>query len=99
VSFLMSCPNCGPRSAYEFHCAGEYQKRPAQGAPEREWARYRYFRKNHPGEQLEWWLHSTGCRCWFLARRVVASNKVISSFWPHELGESGTGPGGGGQAS
>ncbi len=85
MSFLISCPNCGPRSVYEFQFGGEYQRRPSGDAPDREWAGYLYFRKNSSGEQVEWWYHSSGCRLWFLASRETTTNQVTATFWPEEL--------------
>ena len=93
MSFLIPCPNCGPRSAYEFYFGGEYQKRPGLDAQNHEWTNYLYFRKNSDGEQIEWWYHSSGCRLWFLATRETSTNHVTSTFWPGELKEKPeTGP-------
>jgi sarcosine oxidase subunit delta len=89
LSFLISCPNCGPRSVYEFQSGSEYQRRPSGDAPDREWVGYLYFRKNSAGEQLEWWYHSSGCRLWFLACRDTSTNRVIETFWPEELKKRG----------
>ena len=85
MSFLIACPNCGPRSVYEFQFGGEYQRRPSGDAPDRKWAGYLYFRKNSEGEQIEWWYHSSGCQLWFLASRETSTNRVIETFWPEEL--------------
>lgn len=95
MSFLIACPNCGPRCVYEFHFGGQYQIRPSPESPDREWARYRYFRENTSEEQLEWWLHSKGCRCWFLGTRRPDTNKIISTFWPQDLVDAQRGPAGG----
>ena len=85
MSFLLACPNCGPRSVYEFNHAGEYQPRPGPDAAAPEWTRYLYLRENTAGDQLEWWYHWMGCRLWFLAVRNNSTNRVQTTFWPEEL--------------
>ena len=85
MSFLLPCPNCGPRSVYEFGFTGEYHRRPAPAAPAKEWTRYLYLRENVAGNQLEWWYHRMGCRLWFLAVRNTLTNEVQATFWPDEL--------------
>ncbi len=88
MSFLIPCPHCGPRSAYEFRYGGEYKKRPPPDAPEDEWTRYNYLQANVAGEQKEWWFHRDGCRAWFFADRDTVSNRVLRTYWAEE------GPGG-----
>lgn len=85
MSFLVSCPNCGPRSAYEFEFGGEYQVRPEITAPFKEWTQYLHLRKNSTGIQSEWWYHRQGCRLWFLAQRNTSTNQIKSTFWPDQL--------------
>ncbi len=85
MSFLLPCPNCGSRSAYEFHFAGEYHRRPEPAAPATEWTRYLYLRENAAGNQLEWWYHRMGCRLWFLVVRNTLTNQIQASFRPKEL--------------
>src|ERR1700758_3618036 len=82
MSFLLPCPNCGPRSVYEFDFGGEYHERPSNNASEREWAQHVYFRANTNGVQTEWWYHRQGCKLWFLANRDTSTNEVHASFWP-----------------
>lgn len=77
MSFLLTCPNCGERSVYEFRAGGEVRTRPAGSAATKEWARYLYMRKNVAGEQTEWWYHQLGCRRWFIAVRDTRTNTVI----------------------
>ena len=31
MSFLLACPNCGPRDVHEFHCQGEVTVRLSKG--------------------------------------------------------------------
>ena len=77
MSFLLPCPNCGPRPVDEFSCAGEVTRRP-QGSPSiRELASYLYFRRNVAGVQREWWFHRLGCEIWFLAERDTRTNDVL----------------------
>ncbi len=85
MSFLLPCPNCGPRSVYEFDFGGEYRARPAVTAAAEEWTRYLYLKINSAGEQTEWWYHRMGCRLWFLAVRNTSTNQVRAAFWPEEL--------------
>jgi sarcosine oxidase delta subunit len=74
MSFLLVCPNCGPRDVTEFRYGG--QLLPA-GAP---------AGGNLPGPQRERWYHRLGCRRWLVAERDVRTNEVRSTAW---LGEGG----------
>src|SRR5262245_58125951 len=69
MSFLLECPNCGPRDVYEFRFGGEYQRRPPPDAAGPAWAEYLFFRTNAAGVQTEWWYHRLGCKAWFLGVR------------------------------
>ena len=82
MSFLISCPNCGPRSAYEFRFGGEIQTRPAISASDIEWTEYLYTRMNESGPQDEWWYHRSGCKLWFQATRNTETNVVIETRLP-----------------
>lgn len=84
MSFLLPCPNCGPRDVYEFRFGGERQERPHPDASPEAWADYLYFRSNEAGEQTEWWYHRLGCRGWFLAVRDTRTNAVREVFLPGE---------------
>jgi sarcosine oxidase subunit delta len=84
MSFLIRCPNCGERSAYEFRFGGEDLTRPTADVPESEWMAYRYIRKNLNGIQTEWWFHRSGCKEWLQAVRNTISNEVIETFLPGE---------------
>ena len=79
MSFLLPCPNCGPRDVNEFVCAGEVTERPESSAPFRELASYLYFRRNVAGIQREWWFHRFGCELWFQAERDTRTNDVLSA--------------------
>jgi len=82
MSFLLPCPNCGPRDVTEFACAGEVTTRPRQAPTLRDLASYLYFRRNAAGVQREWWYHRLGCRAWFLAERDTRSNEVLKVELP-----------------
>jgi sarcosine oxidase subunit delta len=96
MSFRVPCPNCGPRSAYEFRFGGEYRVPPgttgtagaetaetAESPPTpREWAHYLFARRNEAGVQKEWWFHRQGCGRWFVALRDTRTNTVLETAWP-----------------
>jgi sarcosine oxidase, subunit delta len=77
MSFLLSCPNCGPRDVNEFGYAGEVTSRPAASPRLDELTDYVYFRRNVAGVQREWWYHRFGCELWFLADRDTRTNEVL----------------------
>jgi heterotetrameric sarcosine oxidase delta subunit len=83
VTFLLPCPNCGPRDVEEFRCAGEVTRRPAATPSLRELMRYVYFRDNVCGVHREWWYHRHGCGLWFVAERDTRDNTVIATELPH----------------
>lgn len=85
MSFLVTCPNCGSRSAYEFDFGGEHLPRPSLSASQEEWTRYLYMRTNSAGFQTEWWYHRMGCRLWFLGERNTSTNQIRATFWPEQL--------------
>lgn len=64
MSFLLPCPNCGPRDVSEFRYGGQLI---AAGQP-----------ANQPGPQRERWYHRLGCRRWFTAERDVRTNTVLA---------------------
>jgi methylglutamate dehydrogenase subunit B len=79
MSFLLPCPNCGPRPVEEFSCAGEVTRRPSKSPSLRELTSYLYFRRNVAGVQREWWYHSLGCEVWFQAERDTRTNEVLTT--------------------
>jgi sarcosine oxidase subunit delta len=81
MGFLLECPNCGKRDAYEFRFGGESHKRPVPTATSEAWADYSYMRENVAGVQQEWWFHRIGCGKWFLAVRDTRDNTVLRTFW------------------
>ena len=84
MSFLVPCPNCGPRRVDEFSFGGEYQARPVPtpNLTDAAWGHYLYGRKNVAGLQTEWWHHRYGCDQWFLAERDTRKNAVHRTYWP-----------------
>jgi heterotetrameric sarcosine oxidase delta subunit len=90
VSFLLPCPNCGPRDVNEFHYAGETTSRPSspQTPPLHVLTSYLYTRRNVAGVQREWWCHRYGCRLWFQAERDTRTNEVHRVLVPPETSDS-----------
>jgi sarcosine oxidase, subunit delta len=82
MTFLVTCPNCGPREALEFSFGGEVTRRAGPDASDRELAASLYFRENASDWQTEWWVHRDGCRKWFLAERHTTTNEIRRTFWP-----------------
>ena len=91
MTFLIRCPNCGPREALEFSFGGETNPRPGPDADGRDLAGYLYFRRNVDGWQTEWWLHQAGCRRWFIAERHTGTNEVRRTYWPDDRPAAGPG--------
>jgi len=89
VSFLLTCPNCGPREVTDFGFGGEVTARPAERPSRRELNAYVYFRDNVAGVQREWWQHRSGCRQWFLAERDTRTNVVAWTARPDEAPAAG----------
>lgn len=77
MSFVLSCPNCGPREVTDFSFGGEASARPASRPTPRELNAYVYLRRNVAGVQREWWQHRSGCRAWFLAERDTRTDEVL----------------------
>jgi sarcosine oxidase delta subunit len=77
MSFILTCPNCGPRDVLEFRYGGQV---PGKAA-------------NLPEIQEERWLHRFGCGRWFLARRDVRTNAVSDTVWIEEANSRASQPG------
>jgi heterotetrameric sarcosine oxidase delta subunit len=84
VSFVLTCPNCGPREVTDFEFGGEVVPRPRQRPVSRDLAVYNYFRRNVAGVQREWWYHRAGCRTWFQADRDTRTNVVKGTWLPRD---------------
>ena len=68
MSFLIPCPNCGPRDVSEFRHGGQIAATAT----------------NLPGPQRARWYHRLGCRRWLVAERDVRSNEVLRTGWLDE---------------
>ena len=82
MSFLLSCPFCGPRPVDEYAYFGEVTTRPSGSPTLYELTEYVYFRDNVAGVQREWWQHRAGCGEWFLAERDTRTNEVLEVSLP-----------------
>ena len=86
MSFLLACPNCGPRDVNEFTYQGEITKRPQTSPELRDLTAYLYLRDNVAGVQREWWFHRDGCELWFQAERDTRTNDVQRTWVPEPAG-------------
>ena len=82
MSYVLTCPNCGPREVTDFSFGGEVNPRPKTTPSPRELGAYNYFRDNVAGVQREWWFHRSGCGEWFLAERDTRTNEVLLTELP-----------------
>jgi sarcosine oxidase subunit delta len=78
MSFLLTCPNCGPRDVYEFRFGGQIL--PVSG-PDDASGVARTCISNLPQAQRERWYHRFGCRSWLIAERDVRTNEVLRVDW------------------
>jgi sarcosine oxidase subunit delta len=76
MSFLLTCPNCGPRDVHEFRYGGQILPVPAAADGP--------AGGNLPGLQRERWYHRFGCRRWLVALREVRTNEVHNTGWLEE---------------
>jgi len=76
---LVPCPWCGPRDEVEFSYGGEadvvYPADP-DALSDEEWARFLFVRANPRGAFRERWVHSHGCRRWFVVTRDTATHEI-----------------------
>ena len=82
LSYVLTCPNCGPREVTDFGFGGEINPRPQSAPSTRELGEYNYFRRNVAGVQREWWIHRSGCGAWFYAERDTRTNEVLLTELP-----------------
>ena len=54
MSFVVRCPNCGPREVTDFGYGGEVVSRPKERPSLRELGAYNHVRANVAGVQREW---------------------------------------------
>ena len=62
-------------------------------ASDEEWANYLFYRDNVRGVHRERWLHSFGCRQWFLVERDTVTHDILGSCRFDESRGAGAGPG------
>ena len=78
----IECPWCGRRDETEFTCGGEAgivrPKNPDE-LDDAAWADYLFMRKNPKGIHAEQWVHSSGCRRWFLVERDTVTYQILST--------------------
>jgi len=73
------CPWCGPRDEPEFRWGGEVplvRPGPPQAVTESAWAEYLFMRDNPKGLVRERWLHTLGCRQWFIVVRNTVTHEI-----------------------
>ena len=87
MSFLLSCPNCGPRPVGEFTFRGEVNSRPEQDDGFEAWTNYVFMSNNTRGKRDEWWYHGSGCHRWFIVNRDTTCNTDHDSRWYGEVPE------------
>ncbi|MDC0983702.1 sarcosine oxidase subunit delta [Candidatus Thioglobus sp.] len=79
--FSIQCPYCKePRDQNEFSPAGEaFIARPEnpEALSDEQWADYVFYRTNLKGDHWEQWVHTSGCRKYFLVKRSTISHEVI----------------------
>src|SRR3954467_8521543 len=92
MSFLLPCPNCGPRDVNEFRYQGEVTTRPGPDPTLRELTDYIYFRDHVAGVQREWGYHRIGCGIWFVAELTAHTNEVLSTEIPKPQREGAPAP-------
>ena len=76
---LIKCPFCGERDQTEFGYAGEAGiARPVDpdSRSDEQWADYLFCRTNPKGSHDELWVHTSGCRQYFKARRDTVTYKI-----------------------
>ena len=73
---VIQCPWCGERAESEFNYGGEadiVRPKDTEQLSDREWGDYVFMRKNTFGLHREQWVHTHGCRRWFIAERDTRS--------------------------
>ena len=89
MSFVLDCPNCGPREVTDFGYGGELNPRPRSEPEARQLWEYNYVRRNLAGVQREWWYHRSGCKAWFVAERDTTTNRVNFTALPEDAFAAG----------
>ena len=78
------CPYCEEcREESEFHYAGQaHIARPDQpdNTSDEIWGEYLFFRKNPKGLHREMWVHSAGCRQYFIVVRNTLTYEILECY-------------------
>ncbi len=79
MSFTITCPNCGPRNAYEFGFGGENKgPRPDENnLSVEDWCDFVHMNRCIAGVSEEWWVHRSGCGVWFTTSRNTMTNQEV----------------------
>jgi heterotetrameric sarcosine oxidase delta subunit len=75
---LIPCPHCGPREETEFRYGGEGIPVPEE-ADDAAWTRFLYYRSSPAGNFTERWIHTHGCRQWFVIERDTLTHEIVKS--------------------
>ena len=74
MSFLIDCPNCGPRPSTDFRYGGETRPVEDPSSSELDEIKRLWMRRNVAGDQTERWFHRDGCRRWLTITRNTVTN-------------------------
>jgi sarcosine oxidase subunit delta len=77
MSFLIACPNCGPRPSTDFRYGGETRPLADPKSPPADEIRRLWMRRNVAGDQAERWFHRDGCRRWVTITRDTVTNTPL----------------------
>ena len=77
VSFIIDCPNCGPRPSTDFRYGGETRPVEDPSSSELDEIKRLWMRRNVAGDQTERWFHRDGCRRWLTITRNTVTNQVL----------------------
>lgn len=78
MGFLIPCPNCGLRDAYEFIFGGESKPSTTPRGDIKSLRHEIYFNKNVAGVHEEAWYHGA-CGKWLIVNRDTTSNQITQS--------------------
>ena len=82
--FYLRCPYCQEErdeQEFSYSCeAGIERPTNSEAASSADWADYLFMRENRKGRQMEQWVHSAGCRKFFVVERDNLTNEVYGVF-------------------
>jgi sarcosine oxidase subunit delta len=81
MSYIITCPICGPRDSYEFKFGSEEKgPRPAEeGLSDEAYCDYVHMHLHPGGPQKEWWFHRDGCGVWFTTWRDTWTVREVAA--------------------